>query len=85
MYRLNGMLLQNGVGCRDWSVVCPRSPSLKWCVPRSGPVPEVVCPPLRPVLRDDDHCVSFRVFASSRETNGVVCPRLRPISGRFVP
>ncbi|MFN5313709.1 MAG: hypothetical protein ACK5FF_04575 [Planctomyces sp.] len=29
------------------------------------------------VLRDDDHCVSFRVFASSRETNGVVCPRLR--------
>ncbi|MFN9294447.1 MAG: hypothetical protein ACK6EB_40735, partial [Planctomyces sp.] len=37
------------------------------------------------VLRGDDHCVSFRVFASSRETNGVVCPRLRPISGRFVP
>ncbi|MFN9237178.1 MAG: hypothetical protein ACK6D4_21350, partial [Planctomyces sp.] len=46
-------------------------------VPRSGPVAEVVCPPLRPVLRDDDHCVSFRVFASSRETNAVVCPRLR--------
>jgi len=53
-----------------------------WCVPaprRSGLSPAGF------VLRDDDHCVSLRVFASSRETNAVVCPRLRPISGRFVP
>ncbi|MFN5907998.1 MAG: hypothetical protein ACK5A3_18245, partial [Planctomyces sp.] len=43
-------------------------PVAEWCVPNSGLSPAGF------VLRDDDHCVSFRVFASSRETNGVVCP-----------
>ncbi|MFN9235902.1 MAG: hypothetical protein ACK6D4_14810, partial [Planctomyces sp.] len=54
-----------------------------WCVPaprRSGLSPAGF------VLRDDDHCVSFRVFASSRETNAVVCPRFgrMPVE-RYVP
>ena len=50
-----------------------RSPSLKWCVPRSG----------RFVPCAEDHCVSLRVFASSRETNAAVCPRFAVVCPRF--